>query len=360
MQSTSVLDEGYDALDVATNVAVEYVRKFQAGDLSRLIGAIPAAASPRAARTLLLADTACELPQAWLDHNAVGVMPRTLTLRSGDVLESRDRERTLKFIREIEAGEHTEAHSVPLSPLQIRDQMQKYMTSETNAALQLSSSASRSKYFVNALAATQSLVLIHNKVRRSVGNKTPLTAWVVDSLNAFGGVGVQVAHAVMLRERGAPASDIAVTMNAFRRNVHTLIAPHDLSFVARTAHHTERANIPRWKVDLGGALNIKPILHLNADSASSIGRTWGQAKAIERVFRMTEAQLNLGLATPFICMSYAGRVEEIEATAEYVALRALCHRNSVALSLTTMGMTGALMLGPRAFAVSFASQHFKA
>ncbi|TAG48692.1 MAG: hypothetical protein EAZ30_05900 [Betaproteobacteria bacterium] len=358
MQATSVYDEGYDALDLATNVAAEYVRKFQTGDLSKLISP-NAPESAQVARTLMTVDTACELPQAWLDANSIGVIPRIIKLRSGDVLETRDNDSTLKFIEEIKAGGHADALSAPLSPLEMRDQLQKLMSSGTDAVLQVSSAASRSKFFVNALSATQSLVLIHNKVRRSMGNKTPLTAWVVDSLNAFGGVGVQLAHAVSLRESGATSAQIAVALNAFRRNVHTLIVPHDLSFIERTARSVERVKVPRWKIYLAGILGIRPIFHLNADTARTMGRASNYALAIDQVFRATESQIKLGLASPFICVSYAGRLEDIESSAEFVALRALCHRNSIALSLSVMSMTGVLMLGPRALSVSFASQHLK-
>jgi fatty acid-binding protein DegV len=358
MQLNSAPGEGYDALDVATTVAVDYVRKFQSGELKRSVATDPSTSHPNVARTLLMVDTACELPQAWLDYNAVGVVPRAIKLSAGYTLEKRDRDSTLRFLAEIEEGRHGNTHSVPLSALQIRDEMQKHMTPRTEAALLLCSSASRSKFFMNTIAATQSLVLIHTKARRSMADKTPFTAWAIDSLNALGGVGVQLAHAVMLRNNGLLASEIAVSLNAFRHNVHTIVAPHDMTFVAHTAQHIERASIPRWKLNLTGLLHIRPLLHLNNDTAKTMRLAWGSANAIDRVFRVTEAQIKRGLATPFICMSYAGRLEDIEATAEYAALRALCHRSAITLSLAMMSITGITMLGPRALSVSFASEHF--
>jgi fatty acid-binding protein DegV len=360
MQTASVTDEGYDALDVATNVAVEYVRKYQASEPAKVIALRSRSAPPLVAKTLLLVDSACELPQAWLDYHHVGVMPRVLRLKAGDVTETRDRDRSMLFVRELQQGNHTFAQSLPLTPVQMRDQMQRYMSPATDSVLQLSASASRSKFFVNALSATQSLVLIHNKVRRSVGNKTPLTAWVVDSLNALSGVGVMVAHAVMLREKGSPASEIAVTMNAFRRNVHTLIAPHDLAFIARTARTIEQASISGWKINLANLFDMKPLLYLNADHGQSIGRIRGHLPAMEQVLNVAGGQLRRGLATPFICLSYAGSLDDIEVLPTYKALRVLCSRHQVSLSLSMMSMSGALMLGPRALSVSFASQYFRA
>jgi fatty acid-binding protein DegV len=359
MQPASVLDEGYDALDVATNVAVEYVRKYQASTPAKILAMHGRPVPPLVARMLLMVDTACELPQAWLDYHHVGVMPRLLKLNTGDILETRDRERTLQFIAELQQGKHTAAQSLPLAPIQMRDQMQKLMTPATDAVLQLSVSASRSRFFVNALSATQSLVLIHNKVRRSVGNKTPLTAWVIDSLNALAGVGVQLAHAVMLREKGSSAAEIAVTMNTFRRNVHTLVVPHDLAFVARTVRNIEQSSVSGWKINLANLFDLKPILYLNADKGESIGRIRGHKAAMEHILGIVDGQLQRGLATPFVSMSYAGNLDEIESLPGYRVLRSLCSRHQVSLSLSLMSMTGALTLGPRALSLSFASQYYR-
>jgi fatty acid-binding protein DegV len=368
MQATSVLDESYDGLDIATSAAVEYVRRFQSspavttGETAvNTTATAPRARAtpPMAARTLIMVDTACELPQAWLEYHHVGVMPRVISTKFGDLVETRDREDALRFIRQLSVGENTTAQSHPLSPVKMRDHAQKYMSVATDSVLQLSSAATRGKFYVNALSATQSLVLIHNKVRRTVGNKTPLTAWVIDSLNALSGVGVQLAHAVMLRDNGAPASDIAVTMNAFRQNVHTLIAADDLSFIERTARNIEKVNVSSIKIKLANLLNFKPVVHLGAQSVNTVYRARGHTAAMEYAIAAAETELKRGLATPFICISYAGNLNDVESLASYKTLRGLCSRNQVSLSLSLMSMTGALQVGPRALCVSFASQYYR-
>jgi fatty acid-binding protein DegV len=359
MQSASIINEGYDALDVATNVAVAYVRTHTA-DLkpTQSVRNAPSL-STVSSSTLLLVDVACDLPQAWLDYHGVGIIPRAIKTGANEILENRDHARGLNFINQLANNKVGTSQSVPLTPVGTRDQMQRYMQPTTDSVIQICISARRSKLFVNALSATQSLVLIHNKVRRTVGNKTPLTAWVIDSLNALSGVGVLLSHAVMLRDNGAAASDIALTLNAFRRNVHTLVAVDNLSYSANASRATEIDSVSSWKVMLANLFNLKPVVHINADNIHAVWRFRGYPRAVEQVLRTAEQQLKQGLATPFICVSYAGELGAIESLEAYQSLQKHCNRERVSLALANMSMTGALNFGPRALTVSFASQHFR-
>ncbi len=359
MLRTSVLDEGYDALDVNTNVAIAYVDKHRASIDSMRFTERVAQRSPEATRTLLVVDSACDLPQAWLDQNFVVVMPRVLRFRGKELREVRGNDMLQQLGQLLESGDGTTAQSFAAPPVAMRDEMQRHMRPETQSVLFLSSSARRSKVFVSALSATQSLVLIHNKVRKSMGASSSLRAWVVDSTQAFGGLGVLLSHAVMLREQGVMPDSLAVTLSSFRHSLHTLVVPNDLSFVARTSRDIEKQSVSAWKVSIAAMLDIKPILHLNADCVNAYARVRGHQPAINRVLaRISELVNRSALDTPFIAVGYSGRLDEIEALDEYKTLRTLCSRHRVTLALSPMSMTSAVMLGPRALTASFASRQF--
>jgi DegV family protein with EDD domain len=359
MQSVSSITEGYDALDVATNVAVAYVRTHTA-DLAptQSVRNAPSLATVTSS-TLLLTDVACDLPQAWLDYHGVGVIPRTIKAGANEMVENRDHARGLNFISQLSTHKAGTARSAPLTPIATRDQMQRYMQPATDSIILLCATAKHSKVFTNALSATQSLALIHNKVRRTVGNKTPLTAWVVDSTNALSGLGVLLSHAVTLRDHGAAAADIALTLNAFRRNVHTLVALDELAYAAHASRETKLGNASGLKIMLANLFNYKPVLHINADEVRAVARYRGHPQSVEQILRSAEQQLKQGLATPFISISYAGELGAIESLEAYQSLQKHCNRERVSLALAAMSMTGALTFGPRALAVSFASQHFR-
>lgn len=352
---------GYDdALDVNTNLAVEFVAKHREQPKLTPTAALPPL-SRETIRTLLVVDAACDLPKAWLEFNAVAVMPRIVRFRNEEFVDSPGSDRAAKLADKIHNGFDYGARSVPHTPLAMRDQMQRFMLSGTEAVLHLCSSARRSKQFVNALSATQSLVLIHNKVRRTLGQQSSMTAWVIDSMNVLGGVGVLLAHAVRLRERGMLAANIAVTLNSFRSNVHTLIVPNDLAIAAHGSRALEQQAVSGWKLAVAGTLGLKPILHLNNDRLLRAHTVRGHANGATHVFAQIEQLVTRGaLTTPFVAVSHAGRLDYIERLPAYESLRSVCNRHQITLALAPMSMTGLLALGPGATAASFATQQFRA
>jgi fatty acid-binding protein DegV len=197
-------------------------------------------------------------------------------------------------------------------------------------------------------------------VRRLSGTRAPLTAWVIDSANMLVGVGVLLAHAARLRDSGAMAANIAVTLNTFRNNVHTLVVVDDVAFLSRSAREVEKQSIPGWKIGAAAFLDYKPIVHMNADRVNVLARPRGHATAMRSVLvRVTELVNRGALATPFVAISYSGKLDDVERQEPYRLLRTLCNRHQISISLTPMSMTGALLFGPRALAVSFASQQFR-
>ncbi len=359
-QHSSVYDEGYDSLDVSTRAAMAYVQQHRPRSEPARLAELAPKIPPEVARTLIVADTACDLPQAWLDQHSVSILPRSVRVEGREFLETRANTNVVKLLDHFARGGEAPSQSLPLAAAAMRNEMHQWLGVNTDSVLLLCLSARRSRMYVNALAATQSLVLIHNKVRRLAGNRAPLTAWVIDSANALGGVGVLLSHAVRLRESGMMPANIAVTLNTFRNSVHTLVAPHDMAFVARSARSIEHRPIAGWKVSLATLLDFKPILHFNADRVAAIARVRGQLRAVEDVLTRLMHVVEAGaLATPFIALSYAGKLEDIESLQSYKVLRAWCNRHQIAMSLTMMSATGVLMLGPRALAASFASQQFR-
>jgi fatty acid-binding protein DegV len=362
MDNAQTWTEGYDALDVNTSVAIAFVERHKPNiDALRRATVESAPRSPNTERTLIVLDAACDVPRAWLDHHGVAVMPRKLAYLNREHTDLPDQKRSLELIAQLAHGFDSNARSVPLSPVAMRDEMQRHMRPKTEAVLHLCTSARRSKHFVHALSATQSLVVIHNKVRRSLGQAASLTAWVVDSTSVLTGLGVLAAHAVELRERGFPAANIAVTLNSFRNNLHTLIVPDDLAIASNGLRVNEQVSAPAWKVGLGTMLNLKPVVQLSADRLATVDRIRSLPRAFDHVLGKVKTLVENGaLLTPFVGVGYAGRLDDIETRAAYLALRAACSRHQVVLSLSTMSLSGIVALGPRALSVSFASQQFSA
>ncbi len=357
-------NEGFSALDIPTTAALKYVRE-TAALAARRESANRAAArvSPEAARTLLVVDASCDLPSAWLASRNVAVVPVTIAIGSEQLIDDGNEPERLNFAQHLADPERRRSPTLaiaPARPVQVRDFLQTWMTPLIDNVVQISFAATRSSMYLSSLAASQSLMLIHNKVRRSLGASGPLRAWVIDSFTGLAGMGVLASHAVLLRDSGVPAADIATQLEDFRKQVRTLMVPDDIGFLYRSlqAKAASGENLPRWKAWLASALNLKPILVAERGSGGMLTRVNGFNAACERAFAITAHHVALGLSTPTVCVSIAGPIDALRDLPAFAALSSECKRQKIELIITPMSMVGCINLGPRAISVAFASVRF--
>lgn len=357
--STRYDNEGYSALDIPTTAALQYVRDTAAAAGRRAAEARAVQVSPHAARTLLVADAGCDLPGAWLAKRNVAVVPIDITL-GGEVLRDHgDDASRIAFVDRLQ-GKLPTLQINPARPVEIRDYLQTWMTPSIDFVVQMTFTATRSSVYLSSLAASQSLMLIHNKVRRKLGSSGPLRAWVIDSFTGLAGTGVLVAHAVRLRDSGMPAGDIAATLEAFRQQVRTLLVPDDLGFLFRALQHKEAngAGLPRWKAWLARLFDIKPVLLVGRGAGGMLTRVKHFDAACSRALTIAARHVALGLSTPTVCVSVAGPISVLANLPAFASLSAECKRRRTELIVTPMSMTGCVKLGPRAVSIAFASERF--
>ena len=363
MDNSPYDNEGFSALDIPTTAALQYVRRTAAAAARRAAAADAGTVSPNAACILLVVDAGCDMPSAWLARNNVAVVPVQIEIGAEQVIDRGDEADRLNFSLRLAAPEAKRRPSLaigPVRPVQVRNFMQTWMTPGIDNVVQMTFAATRSSVYLSALAASQSLMLIHNKVRRSLGANGPLKAWVIDSFTGLAGLGVLVSHAVRLRDSGVPAADIATVLEDFRKQVRTLLVPDDIGFLYRTlqAKGASGERLPRWKAWLARRLNMKPILVAERGSGGMLQRVSGFNAACERAFAITSHHVSLGLSTPTVCVSVAGPIDSLRALPAFVALNAECKRSRIELIVTPMSMTGCVKLGPGAISVAFASERF--
>ncbi len=358
MYPTRYENEGYSALDIPTSAALAYVRDHAAATRRAAITSRSAQIAAEAARLLIVVDAGCDMPTAWLHNNSVAVIPIDIQSGAQTIRDVRDETACGEFALNLRNSPMPLLRAEPLGPVQIRDHLQSWMGPAVDYVLQMTFAASRSKVHMSSLTAMQSLVLIHNKVRRSMPGRGSLNAWVIDSQSGLTGVAVLLAHAVHLRDRGVVAAQISPALKMMRDKLHTLLVPGDLRYLAQAAQQKEDGRLPGWKAVLGRALDITSVIYAGAGDIHPLMRIRGQQRAYEAALARAMRHVELGVATPTVCVSYAGDVEALMAIPAFELLNAECKRRSVELITSTMSMTGCLKLGPGALSVSFTSERF--
>jgi DegV family protein with EDD domain len=307
-----------------------------------------------AARTLLITDAACDMPSDWLAANGVIVLPIRIHVDGEQFIDAHNEYETLEFFRKDIASKGFRAQSEPLSAVETRDFVQSTLRKGIDYVIEVAIAASRSKIYLNSLAAAQNLMLLHGRARRNMNIHDPFKMWVVDSETVFAGQGVIIAEAVRQLQAGMAAQKLVQHLDTLRHHVHTLVVPKDLFYLYSRAKAKGDNSVGWLTYNLGKALDIKAVVHAYAGKTEPCMKVRGFDDAVKRVLEIATNKVREGLITPSVCVSYAGDVEEVRNWTPFIALETICTRRGISLHLSTMSMTGGINVGAGAFSVAFA------
>ncbi len=310
-------------------------------------------------RTLVVVDAACDMPSEWLAENNVVVLPIKLSVGDWELYDTHNEFDAMEFFRKDLSARGNSAATTPLGPIESRDFIQSYLTEKIDNVLQVTITAARSRIYMNSLAAMSHLTVIHNRVRRAIGNRSPFKTWVVDSETGFTGQAVLVAETVNQLNRGVPAADVAASIERLRSTVHTLVVPKDLFYLYKRASEKGDRSLSWLSYNVAQALDIKPIVHAHAGNTAPILKVRGHQEALDRTINIAAAHVKRGLTIRTVCASYAGNLEDIRTLESFRNLRDTCKRHNVELVLSTMSLTGGINVGIDAFSIAFACDELR-
>ncbi len=172
----------------------------------------PRAAASDRERTLLVVDAACDMPSEWLAENNIVVLPIKLSIDDWQLYDTHNEFDAMEFFRKDLSARGSSASTTPLGPVESRDFIQSYLNERIDCVLQVTISAGRSRIYMNSLEAMSHLTVIHNRVRRAIGNRAPFKTWVVDSETGFTGQAVLLAETVRQLNGGVSAENVAASI----------------------------------------------------------------------------------------------------------------------------------------------------
>ena len=305
-------------------------------------------------RTLLVVDAACDMPSEWLNENNVAVLPIKLSIDDWELYDTHNEFDAIEFFRKDLSARGSSASTTPLGPVESRDFIQSYLNEKIDYVLQVTISAGRSRIYMNSLAAMSHLTVIHNRVRRAIGNRSPFKTWVIDSETGFTGQAVLLAETVRQLNDGVPAAQVAESIEQLRSTVHTLVVPKDLFYLYKRAREKGDRSLTWLSYNVAQALDIKPIAHAHAGITEPILKVRGHQEALDRAIAIAARHVKRGLTIRTVCASYAGNVDDIRTLASFRALASTCKRHHIELILSTMSVTGGINVGVDAFSIAFA------
>jgi fatty acid-binding protein DegV len=187
--------------------------------------------------------------------------------------------------------------------------------------------------------------------------RTPFRIRLCDSMSMFTGHALLVYELVKrIHVDKAPLNRAVRDIDNMRDQVYGYIIPNDLSYMRERRHLRKGDNNISWiNFQLASALNLRPIVQLHRGATDKLDTGKGFLGAMEKLFEHVKKQIAQGLTSEVVTMSYGGLLEEIKDESIMINFREYCKQYNVKTMLSMMSMTGAINVGPKSFALSFAT-----
>lgn len=298
-------------------------------------------------------DSACDLPPSFIQENSLEIMPINLVVGSDKeiLIDERDPEDTIAFYKRYMEEKDLEGETQPFSVEQITNLFLDKLVLNYDRVLVISISSTRSLIYENATKASFAILSGYKQRRAKAGVEGAFALRVVDSKTLFTGEAVLVQEAVrMLQEDGIPFEKLRPEVEARSKHVHAYLIANDLHYLRKAGRKRGDRSVSWLSYTLGTAMDIKPIVKAYQGDTFPVKKIQGFETAVNTLFELGKEQIDKGLLSKTICMSYAGNPDVIRNMTGYKMLEKHAAKHGVRLMLSVMSTTAGINVGPGAFA----------
>ena len=307
-------------------------------------------------RVGLVIDSACDLPQSFIEKHNLEIMPINLVIGDEIFIDERDPEETIKFYKRYAEEKNLEGETQPFSVDQITRLFLDKLVLNYDRVLVVAIASSRSMIFENATKASFAILSGYKQKRAKAGVEGSFALRVVDSKTLFTGEAVLVREAVrLMQEEGFAFDKLRPAVEALSKHVHAYLVPNDLHYLRKAGKARGDRSISWLSYTLGTALDIKPIVKAYRGDTFPVKKISHFETAVNDRFDFAREAIEKGLLTKTICMSYAGNPEVIREMAGYKKLKQVADKHGIELMLSVMSTTAGINVGPGAFAIGLIS-----
>jgi DegV family protein with EDD domain len=304
----------------------------------------------------IVADATCDLPDDFLRRHRINILPVAIRLGEELLTDERDPEQTRRFYAEQLAEKGADAETTPYTAEQIRERFLRRIVLDYDYVFCITVTASRSPIFENATKASFAILNDYKDIRAEHGISGAFALRVVDSRSLFTGSAVLVAEAARMVEAGASANDIRRRIDELRDQLCAYMVPDDLYYIRKRGAAKGEKSVSWLTYAFGSALDIKPVILSYHGETQAVARHRGQERAVEKLFAHAAAQLQQGILTRHLCISYGGPLEQLRELPGYAGLEQVAQAQGVSLLAATMSATAGVNVGARCLSIAYAGE----
>ncbi|ASK36017.1 EDD domain protein [Alcanivorax sp. N3-2A] len=299
----------------------------------------------------LVVDSGCDLPKSFIDQHNILVLP--VSIRFGDqvIVDQRDPQRTRQFYAGDAVKEAHDSESIPFTVEQIKALFLERVVVDFDYALVQTVPKSRSPIFSNATDASHAILREYKPIRKAAGVEGPFALRVTDSQTLFAGQGALAAETIRLINSGMKITEIRQSVEVLASQATGYAVVPDIYYLHKRAKKRGDKSVSWAGAIMGNALDIKPILCARGDETFPVAKVRGYDAGVEAMFRHATLSIEKGLMAPVVCISYAGDESRIAQMPGYDKLVAAARAHQVEVLISSMGLTGAVNIGPGALSI---------
>ena len=304
----------------------------------------------------VVADASCDLPPEFYAEHGIDILPVTLRLGDEQLEDCRDPATTLRFYAEQLAVKGLDAETAPFTAEQIRTRFLDRVVLDYDYVFCITVMATRSAIFENATKASFAILNDYKATRTAAGVEGPFALRVVDSKTMFSGTGVLVAEAAKMAKAGAHPNEIRKRLDELREHICGYMVPSDLYYIRARGMKKGDKSVGLMTYAIGTALDIKPVILCYRGETQPLTKIRGYERAVERMFQHVARQIELGIDTRHIGISYGGDPAQLSALPGYAQLAQTAAAHGIELLSSIMSATAAVNVGGHCVAIAYGGE----
>ncbi|MGM8226503.1 DegV family protein [Cellvibrio sp. ARAG 10.3] len=310
-----------------------------------------------AARTCIAVDSTCDLPAKFIQQHNIEVLPIYINYDGGQHLDYRDPQTMLQFYKNHSKKKFGLAQSDPLSVDDMTKILKHRLLPKYDLVQVVTINSKKSDVFKRVSEAALINEPKFRELEKIDPSRIPFRIRLYDSMSMFTGHALLVYELVKkIHQEKVPLSKAIREIDDMREDVYGYIIPNDLSYMRDRRHLRKGDNNISWiNFQLASMLNIRPIVQLYRGETEKMDTGKGFIGAVGKLLDHVRKQVKQGLTSDVVAMSYGGLLEEIKDEPVMVEFREFCKQHGIKTMLSMMSMTGAINVGPKSFALSFAT-----
>jgi DegV family protein with EDD domain len=309
-------------------------------------------------RTCIAVDSTCDLPAKFIQQHNIEVLPIYINYDGGQAMDYRDPETMLNFYKNHSKAQFGLAQTDPLSVNDMTQILKERLLPKYDLVQVVTINSKKSDVYKRVSEAALINEPKFRELEKDEG-RVPFRIRLYDSMSMFTGHALMVYELVKkIHVENVPLNKAIRVIDNMRDEVYGYLIPNDLSYMRDRRHLRKGDNNISWvNFKLASMLNVRPIVQLHRGNTEKIDTGKGFLGALEKLFDHVRKQIKEGLSSDAIAMSYGGSLDEIKDEWVFIEFREFCHQHNIKTMLSMMSITGAINVGPKSFALSFATNN---